>query len=439
MREFFPKIKKIKYEGPKSKNPLAFRHYNPDEIVAGKSMKEHLRFAVAFWHTMKGSGVDPFGEATFERPWNKSSDPMKRAKDTMQALFEFCTKLGIEFYCFHDYDIAPDCNDLKERNKRIDELAKLALKLQSDTGIKLLWNTSNMFSNPRFAHGAATNPDAHVFAWAACQVKKMLEVGKLLDAQNYVFWGGREGYETLLNTDIKRELDHMAIFLSMAVEYANEIGFNAQFLIEPKPKEPTKHQYDFDAATVIGFLRQYNLASNFKLNIEANHATLAGHTFHHELTIAAINGMLGSIDANRGDLLLGWDTDQFPVDVYDTTLAMLVVLKYGGLGKGGLNFDAKVRRSSFDTEDLFIAHIGAMDAFAFGLKTAARIIKDGVFDDFIKKRYSSYDEGIGKAIENRNTNFRELEEFILKHGAPNLSSGKQELLENILNDYILNQ
>jgi xylose isomerase len=437
MTEFFRGIRKIRYEGPDSRKPLAFKWYDPGEVVAGKTLREHLRFAVAYWHTMKGTGSDMFGPGTYRRPWNAAQSPMRVAEDTMRAAFEFCGKLGVDHYCFHDRDVAPEAGNLRETNRRLDRIAKLAKKLQRDTGIKLLWNTSNMFSNPRFAHGAATNPDAHVFAYAAAQVKKMLEVGKYLGAENYVFWGGREGYETLLNTDMKRELDHLATFLQMAVNYAKEIGFKAQFLIEPKPKEPTKHQYDFDSATVIGFLRQYGLEKHFKLNIEANHGTLAYHTFEHELTVASANGMLGSVDANRGDLLLGWDTDQFPTDLYGTTFAMYVILGQGGLGSGGLNFDAKVRRGSTDLQDLFLAHIGAMDAFARGLKVAARMHADGVLKEFIRNRYASFDEGIGRKIEKRRTNFRELDAYVRKHGEPRQVSGRQEMLENIINQYLV--
>ena len=436
MAQFFPGIKKIGFKGPKSKDYLSFKWYNPEEKVAGKTMRQHLRASVAFWHTFKGTGQDPFGMPTYVRSWCTSSDPMKVAEATMRAAFEFFTKLGVDYYCFHDRDIAPEADTLTETNKRLDKIIALAKKLQRDTGVKLLWNTSNMFSHPRFAHGAATNPDARVFAYAAAQVKKMLEAGLELGAKNYVFWGGREGYETLLNTDMKRELDHLAAFLRMAVDYARKIGFKAQFLIEPKPKEPTKHQYDFDAATVISFLRQYGLERHFKLNIEANHATLAGHTFEHELLVASMNGMLGSVDANRGDLLLGWDTDQFPADVYSTAMAMSVILGQGGLGSGGLNFDAKVRRGSTDPEDLFVAHIGGMDSFALGLKIAAGLRKDGALSSFVAKRYSSYDRGIGRKIEAGKTSLKELEAFTLKNGEPEQRSGKQEVLENILNKYM---
>lgn len=436
MKQYFPRIKRVGYEGLDSKNPFAFKEYNPDEVIAGKTMREHLRFAVAYWHTFKGTGSDPFGSATYVRAWDKAGTPMKQAEDTLRAAFEFIDKLGVDYYCFHDRDICPEGSSLKQTNERLDKIIALAGKLQKDTGKKLLWNTSNMFSHPRFMHGAATNPDAHVFAYAAAQVKKMLEVGKKLGAESYVFWGGREGYETLLNTDMKRELDHLAKFLHMAVDYAKSIKFDAQFLIEPKPKEPSKHQYDSDCAAVISFLKTYGLSKYFKLNVEANHATLAGHTFEHELAVASSHGMLGSVDANRGDPMLGWDTDQFPTDVYSATFAMYVILKQKGIGKGGLNFDAKVRRGSVDAEDLFIAHIGAMDAFAKGLRVAAEMLADSALEGFIEDRYSSYDDGIGKKIEQGKTDFRELERYILKNGEPKRRSGRQELLENIVNQYM---
>lgn len=433
----FPSINKIRFEGRDSRNPLAFKVYNPEEVVAGKTMREHLRFSCAYWHTFCGSGSDPFGGATMIRPWDAAGDPLRQAEDKMRAAFEFFTKLGVDYYCFHDRDICPEGETLKQSNEWLDRIVALAKSLQQETGVKLLWNTSNMFSHRRFANGASTNPDAAVFAYAGAQVKKMLEVGLELGAENYVFWGGREGYETLLNTDMKRELDHLGRFLRMAVDYAKKIGFKAQFLIEPKPKEPTKHQYDFDAATVISFLKSYGLTEHFKLNVEANHATLAGHTFEHDLTVAAMNGMLGSVDANQGDMLLGWDTDQFPVDLYNATRAMLVILGQGGIGSGGLNFDAKVRRPSTDLEDLFIAHIGAMDSFAFGLKTAARMIADGALSKPLAKRYASYDSGIGAKIEAGEVGLEELEAYTLAHGEPKAVSGKQELLENIFNQYIM--
>ncbi len=437
MKTYFPTVKTIQHEGPKSRNPLAFKCYNADEVIAGKTMREHLRFSVAYWHTMQGSGSDPFGGATLIRPWNAATDAVARAEETMRAAFEFVGKLGVDYYCFHDRDIVEEGASLTESNARLDKVVALAKSLQAETGIKLLWNTSNMFSHRRFANGASTNPDAAVFAYAAAQVKKMLEVGLELGATNYVFWGGREGYDTLLNTDLKRELDHLARFLHLAVDYAKKIGFGAQFLIEPKPKEPTKHQYDFDAATVISFLKSYGLEEHFKLNIENNHATLAAHSFQHDLQVASINGMLGSVDANQGDPLLGWDTDQFPTDLYGATQAMLVILEQGGLAPGGLNFDAKVRRASVDLEDLFIAHIGAMDAFAHGLKVAARIIEDGVLRDFKAQRYASYDSGIGADIEAGKATLESLEAYALANGEPQPHSGKQGLLENILNQYLL--
>lgn len=436
MPEFFPGVKPIKYEGPESRNPLAFKHYNPKQKVLGKTMAEHLRFAVCYWHTFKGTGSDPFGPGTLLRDYNNSDDPMKVAEMTMQAAFEFFAKLGVGFWCFHDRDIAPEADTLAETNKRLDKIVKLAKSLQKDTGVRLLWGTTNMFSNRRFMAGAATNPSPAIFAYAASQVKKAMEVTKELGGEGYVFWGGREGYETLLNTDMKRELDHLGLFLNMAVDYKKKIRFNGQFYIEPKPKEPTKHQYDFDAASCHAFLQAYGLMDSFKLNIEANHATLAGHTFHHELEYAAANGILGSVDANRGDMLLGWDTDQFPTDIYDTTLAMHTILRAGGFKTGGLNFDAKVRRQSIDPVDLFHAHIGAMDAFARGLKIAARMMKDGRIDKFVKQRYSGWDGVLGRKIEKKELGFSELEAYTLEHGEPEVQSGRQEMLENILNEYI---
>jgi xylose isomerase len=436
MKEFFPEIKKIKYQGPDSKDPLSFKEYNPDEIVLGKPLREHLRFSVAFWHTFRGTGADPFGMETFIRPWDKGADSMDIALNRMQANFEFLQKLGVDFYCFHDRDIAPEGKDLSETNRFLDKVVELAGKLQRDTGIKLLWGTANLFSHPRYMNGAATNPDAHVFAYAAAQVKKAMEVTMALGGENYVFWGGREGYQSLLNTDMKRELDHMARFLNMAAEYKKEIGFKGTLLIEPKPKEPTKHQYDFDAATVLGFLKSYKLDDYYKLNIECNHATLAGHSFEHELQTASDVGKLGSIDANIGDTLLGWDTDQFNTDINSTTLAMMVVLKQNGIAPGGLNFDAKLRRESVDTEDLFIAHISSMDAFARGLKNAVKVIDDGIIDKNIKERYSSYDKGIGAKIEKGETGFKELEKWIFSNGEPAPCSGKQEMYESILKTYL---
>ncbi|MBN1347447.1 MAG: xylose isomerase [Phycisphaerae bacterium] len=436
MREFFPGIEKVKYEGPNSRNPLAFKHYNPNQKILGKTMAEHLRFSVCFWHTFKGLGGDPFGPGTMIRPWNKSDDPMEVAEMTLRAAFEFFTKLGVGFWCFHDLDIAPEADTLAETNKRFDEMVKLAKKLQRDTGVRLLWGTSNLFSNRRFMSGAATNPSPEVFAYAASQVKRAMDATKALGGAGYVFWGGREGYETLLNTDMGRELDHLGRFLNMAVDYKKKIGFKGQFYIEPKPKEPTKHQYDFDAGSCHAFLQKYGLMDQFKLNIEANHGTLATHTFHHELVYAAANGLFGSVDANRGDLLLGWDTDQFPTDLYDTTMAMCVILQAGGFKTGGLNFDAKVRRQSIDPVDLFHAHIGGMDAFARGLKAAAKIIQGKKFEKFIKQRYSGWDRGLGQKIEKGRVGFQQLEAYTLKNGEPKIQSGRQEMLENILNEYI---
>ncbi|MBD3391815.1 MAG: xylose isomerase, partial [Chitinivibrionales bacterium] len=361
MADLIPRVKKVKYEGPKSRNPMAFKHYNPNQKVLGKPMKEHLRFAVAYWHTFRGTGADPFGAQTLVRPWDDGTDSIANAEKRMRVCFEFLQKLGVEYYCFHDRDIAPEGKTLAESHRNLDKVVKVAKKLQRDTGLKLLWGTANLFSNPRYMCGASTNPDPHVFAYAAAQVKKAMEVTKELGGKNYVFWGGREGYQTFLNTNMKRELDHMAQFLKMAVQHKKRIGFRGTLLIEPKPKEPTKHQYDFDAATVISFLRAYKLDKEFKLNIENNHATLAAHDFEHDLQVASSAGMLGSIDANAGDLLLGWDTDQFLMDVKSATLAMAIVLKQGGIKPGGLNFDAKVRRESIDVEDLFLAHVGSMD------------------------------------------------------------------------------
>lgn len=437
MSEFFPGISKIQYEGKGSKNPLAFKYYNPDEKIGGKSMKDHLRFSVAYWHTLTGTGADPFGSGTMVRPWDNVSDPMEQAKARVRVNFEFIEKLGVPYFCFHDRDISPEGDTLAESNKRLDVIVSLTKQMMKETGIKLLWGTANLFSNPRFVHGASTSCNADVFAFAAAQVKKAMEVTQELGGENYVFWGGREGYETLLNTDMKLELDNFARFLGMAVDYAKEIGFKGQFLIEPKPKEPTKHQYDFDSATVISFLRQYGLEKHFKLNIEANHATLAQHTFQHELHVARINQMLGSIDANQGDPLLGWDTDQFPTDLYTSTLAMVEILKNGGLGSGGTNFDSKVRRASFEPVDLFYGHIAGIDAFAKGLRVAYRLLEDKVLDQFVAERYQSFNTGIGKDIVNGKVGLKELEKYTLGNGNIQNKSGRQEMLEGILNQYIL--
>ena len=396
-----------------------------------------MRFSLAYWHSFRGVGSDPFGPGTITRPWEKGTDPVSIAKNRMDAAFEFFTKIQAPFYAFHDRDIAPEGRTLAESNRHLDKIVAHAKQLQKSTGVKLLWGTANLFSNPRYMCGAATNPDAHVFAYAGAQVKKALEVTKELGGQNYVFWGGREGYDTLLNTDLKREQDHLAAFLHMAVDYAKKIGFKGQFLIEPKPKEPTKHQYDFDVASGIAFLRTYGLDKYFKFNIETNHATLAGHTFQHEIEVAAAVKMLGSIDANAGDILLGWDTDQFNTDVKELTLAMLSILKAGGLGSGGFNFDAKLRRCSMDVEDLFYAHIGGMDAYALAFKLATKIRAEGKLEDFVTNRYSSFDADYGHAIEKRKIGFKELEKLVLtKLGEPKQRSGRQEYLENLLNSYL---
>jgi xylose isomerase len=434
---FFPEISAIKYEGPDSTNPLAFRHYNAGEKVEGKTMKEHLRFAVCYWHTMRNMGGDPFGPGCARRPWEDGTDSVDMATKRVRVMFELLEKLGAPYYCFHDRDVAPEGKSLTETNAILDKVVKVLKEEQERTGVKLLWGTANLFSHPRYVHGAATSCNADVFAYAGAQVKKCLEVTKELSGVNYVFWGGREGYSNLYNTDMKRELDHLAKFFHMAVDYKKKIGFGGQFLIEPKPKEPTVHQYDFDAANVTSFLRGYGLAEHFKLNVETNHATLAGHTMMHELTYASSNGLLGSIDANRGDLLLGWDTDQFPTDLYLTAQCMLVILGQGGLAPGGVNFDAKVRRESFEPVDLFHAHIGGMDAFAHGLKIAAKIRGDGVLKDFVKQRYGSWDTGIGQKIEAGALGFEDLEKYMLDKGdAAANASGRQEMLENIVNRYI---
>jgi xylose isomerase len=437
MSESFKSIPKIKYEGRESDNPLAFKFYNPDEVVGDKTMKEHLKFSVAFWHTFTAGGVDPFGSATYIRPWDHITDPMDQAKVRMEAAFEFFTKLGVEYFCFHDRDIAPEGDTLAQTNKNLDIIVELVKELMASTGVKLLWGTASLFTNPRFVHGASTSCNADVFAYAAAQVKKAMEITHELKGIGYTFWGGREGYETLLNTDMKLELDNMARFMHMAVDYAKEIGFNGQFYIEPKPKEPTKHQYDFDCATVFGFLKNYGLDKSFKFNIETNHATLAGHTMQHELHFARVNDMLGSVDANQGDMLLGWDTDQFPTDLYVTTLAMYEILKNGGLPNGGLNFDAKPRRASFEPEDMFYAHIVGMDSFAQGLKIAHRMLEDGKLERFVQERYSSYTTGIGAEIVAGCVGFKELEEYALKNNNITNSSGRQEILESIVNQYIL--
>ncbi len=430
-------VDKIGYEGPESKNIYAFKHYNANEIVMGKPMKEHLKFSMAFWHTFDAMGNDAFGGPTMFRDWDKETNEIEKAKVRVRAAFEFMEKLGLEYFCFHDVDIAPRGATLEETNKILDEIVDVVEEEMKRTGIKLLWGTTNAFGDQKFVHGASTSCNADVFAYTAAQIKKAMEITHRLGGTGYTFWGGREGYDTLLNTDMKFELDNLARMLQMAVDYAKEIGFKGQFYIEPKPKEPTKHQYDFDTATVIGFLRKYGLENHFKLNIETNHATLAMHTVQHELRIAADEGMLGSVDANQGDLLLGWDTDQFPTNLYDTTLVMYEILRAGGLKTGGLNFDAKVRRASFEDDDLVLSHIVGMDAFAQGLKVAARLIEDGALEEVLTKRYSSYKGDIGQKILNNKVGFKELEAYILdKKVIDKNVSGRQEVLEALLNQYI---
>jgi len=437
MKSSFSHIPKIACEGPTSKNPFAFKHYNPDELVEGKSMAEHLRFSVVYWHTFRGSGADPFGMGTMLRPWDDGSNSVENAQNRARVAFEFIEKLGAPYYAFHDRDVAPEGATLAESNRNLDAVVKVLKEEQERTGIKLLWGTACLFANPRFVHGAATSPNADVFAYAAAQVKKAMEVTHELGGEGYTFWGGREGYSTLWNTDIKRELDHLARFLHMAVEYKKKIGFTGQFYIEPKPREPTTHQYDSDAAACLNFLREHDLIDHLKLNLETNHATLAGHTMFHECEVAAAAGALGSIDANRGDELVGWDTDQFPSNIYDTTAIMLTVLKMGGFTTGGLNFDAKVRRESFEPVDLIHAHIGGMDIFARGLKAAAALRADGRLGDIVKTRYASWDTGLGQSIEGGKESFASLEKHALGNEDPiQHTSGRQELIENILNEMI---
>lgn len=437
MKSAFPDIDRITFEGPTSKNPLSFKHYDPSEIVEGKPMCDHLRFSVAYWHTFRNGGADQFGVATRLMPWDDGTESVDNAIRRVRAAFEFFEKLGVGFYCFHDRDVAPEGRTLAETNENLDRVVAVMKEEQERTGVKLLWGTANMFANPRYVHGAATSCNPDVFAYAAAQVAKAMEVTKELGGAGYVFWGGREGYKSLLNTDMKRELDHLGAFLNMAVDYKKKIGFTGQFYIEPKPKEPTKHQYDSDAGACFAFLQKYGLVDHFKLNIEANHATLAGHTFDHELQFAAANGILGSVDANRGDLLLGWDTDQFPTDLYDTTFAMLTILGMGGFATGGLNFDAHVARESFEPVDLFHAHIGGMDAFARGLRIAAEIRADGVLADFVTKRYAGWDTGMGADVEAGRMGFAELAEYMRNKGeADASSSGRVEMLENIVNEYL---
>ncbi|MDB4345871.1 xylose isomerase [bacterium] len=427
---------KIQFEGTSSKNPLAFKHYNADELIDGKSMKDHLRFAAPYWHVMRNELADPFGAGTAQMPWDDGSNSTENALKRVDVFFEFLDKIGIDYYCWHDRDIGPELGDLAASNKALDAVVAKLKEKQNETGVKLLWGTACLFSHPRYSQGGATSPDLSVFSYAAAQVKKALECTKELDGLGYTFWGGREGYATLLNTDMKRELDHLAAFLHMAVDHANQIGFDGPFYIEPKPREPSTHQYDSDSAACLNFLREYDLMDKFRLNIETNHATLAGHTMEHELTVAMNAGMLGSIDANRGDELIGWDTDQFPTDIYLTTQVMLCVLKMGGFTTGGLNFDAKRRRESHEPIDLMHAHIGGMDAFARGLKIADAIRRDGRLGDFVKDRYSSFDNELGAKIEAGNCSFEELEKAALEAGEPTLASGRQEMLENLVNEFL---
>jgi xylose isomerase len=435
-QEFFKGISRIQYEGKASKNPLAFKWYNEEQMVAGKSMKDHFRFAVCYWHTFGGTGVDPFGAGTKQFPWLEGTDEKQRATEKMDAAFEFITKLGIPFYCFHDFDLIAEGASLDESAKRLEFITDYALQKQNESGVKLLWGTANLFSHPRYMNGAATNPDFEVVAHAGAQVKNALDATIKLDGENYVFWGGREGYMSLLNTDMKKELDHMARFLHMAKDYARGQGFKGNFFIEPKPMEPSKHQYDFDAATVIGFLKSYGLDKDFKLNVEVNHATLAQHTFQHELQIAADNNMLGSMDANRGDYQNGWDTDQFPNNLYELIESFLVILPAKGFQGGGINFDAKTRRNSTDLVDLFYAHIGGMDAFARALICASEILENSDYLSLRAERYHSFTNGHGLAFENGQLSLKDLEKIAKENGKIKQISGKQELFENIINQYI---
>ena len=435
-KEFFKGIGQIKYEGTGSDNPLSYRWYDENKVVAGKTMKEHLRFACAYWHSFVGSGADPFGEATHLFPWNEKADAVERAKDKADAAFEFITKLGLPYYCFHDVDAVDYTNDIKENDKRLQAITAYLGGKQAASGVKLLWGTANLFSSRRYMNGAATNPDFHVLAHGAAQVKAALDATIALGGENYVFWGGREGYMSLLNTNMQREKEHLAKFLHTAKDYARRNGFKGKFFIEPKPCEPSKHQYDYDCETVIGFLRQYDLLNDFSLNIEVNHATLAGHTFTHELQVAADAGLLGSMDANRGDYQNGWDTDQFPNDINELTEAMLIILQAGGFKGGGINFDAKIRRNSTDAEDLFHAHIGGMDVFARALVTADAILQKSDYKKVRTDRYASFDSGKGKEFEERKLSLEDLKNYAVENGEPKTTSGKQEYLENIINRYI---
>ncbi len=434
--EYFKGIDTINYEGYLSDNPLAYKYYDADKIIAGKTMREHFKFAIAYWHTFCGQGSDPFGPGTQNFPWDQASDPVQAAKDKADAAFEFISKMGFDYFCFHDYDLIQEAPTFAESEKRLETIVEYIKQKKAETGIKLLWGTANCFSHPRYMNGAATNPDFNVVARAGGQIKLALDATIALDGENYVFWGGREGYMSLLNTDMGRELDHMGQFLTMARDYARAQGFKGTFFIEPKPMEPMKHQYDFDCATAIGFLKEYGLEKDFKMNIEVNHATLAQHTMQHELTVAAKAGMLGSIDANRGDYQNGWDTDQFPNNIYETTEAMLVFLNAGGLQGGGINFDAKIRRNSTDMEDVFYAHIGGADTFARALITADKIIQSSAYNKLREARYSSFDSGKGKDFEAGKLSLQDLYKIAQDNGELKLQSGKQELFENIINQYI---
>ena len=435
-KEYFKGINEIIYEGKDSKNPFSFKYYNPDQLVAGKTMREHFKFAVAYWHSFCGQGADPFGAGTQSFPWDKSKDPLKASKDKADAAFEFISKMGFDYFCFHDFDLIQEAQTFSESEERLKYITEYIKKKKKNSGIKLLWGTANCFSNPHYMNGASTNPDFDVVSRAGGQIKLALDATIALDGENYVFWGGREGYMSLLNTDMARELDHMAQFLKMCRDYARSNGFKGTFFIEPKPMEPSKHQYDFDTATSIGFLREYGLDKDFKINIEVNHATLAQHTFQHELTVAAKAGMLGSIDANRGDYQNGWDTDQFPINIQETTEAMLVFLNAGGLQGGGINFDAKLRRNSTDLEDLFLAHIGGADTFARALLIADKLLTDSPLTSMLSKRYQSFDSGNGKKFEEGKLSLQDLYKLAKSNGKLALKSGKQELIENILFNYI---
>jgi xylose isomerase len=435
-KQFFKNFPEIKYEGPKSDNPFAFRWYDENKKVAGKTMKEFFKFACAYWHSFNGNGADPFGEPTHIFPWNEKEDPIKRAKDKMDAAFEFITKMNLPYYCFHDVDIVDFTNDVADNEKRLKAITAYAKQKQQESGVKLLWGTANLFSHRRYMNGASTNPDFKVITHAAAQVKAALDATIELGGANYVFWGGREGYMTLLNTNMKREQEHLAKFLHLAKDYARKNGFTGTFFIEPKPMEPTKHQYDYDAATCISFMRQYDLMDDFKLNIEVNHATLAGHTFTHELQVAADAGVLGSMDANRGDYQNGWDTDQFPNNINELTEAMLIILEAGGFKSGGINFDAKIRRNSTDPADLFYAHIGGMDAFARALIIADNVLQKSDYKKLREERYASFDKGKGKAFEEGKLTLEDLRNLAAENGEPEVISGRQEYFENIINRFI---